>query len=126
MAEKLDLAKPESLLASKASQEAVKSPDYLSVYANNVHLAASVFDFALTFGEMTEESKNGRTIINQKVRVILSKEMTKVLLALLQTNIQGYEEQFGEIVLPRPADAAKKQGGGKSVIAQGVARHKSK
>jgi len=101
-----NLIEATGLLINKKKQPNVKSPDFISIYANNVQLEGSVFDFALSFGEMTPEIKNGMHVVNQKARVILSKEMTKVLSALLNANIAAYEKQFGEIVLPRPAGGA--------------------
>lgn len=123
MGDNRKLVSAESLLLKKDRQETVKSPEYISIYSNNIQLMASVFDFSLTFGEMTDEVIGGQAVVNQKARVILSKEMTKVLWALLDTNIKSYESQFGEILLPQPTKSTAKKAA-LPPIAQGVARRK--
>jgi hypothetical protein len=90
------------LLIDKTGQASRKAEGYITIYANNVQLTASVFDFSLTFGEITDEKQDDKNVISQKARVILSKEMTKVLAVLLGRNVSAYEEIYGEIVLPNP------------------------
>jgi hypothetical protein len=100
-----------SVLIDKSQQATEKSPDFMAIYANNVHMGISLFDFSLIFGEVTDAEKDGKVVVNQKVRVILSKEMAKVLSALLAQNVAAYEEEYGTIVVPQPkaklASAAK-------------------
>jgi hypothetical protein len=98
------------VLINKKEQAVRKSDDFQRIYANNVHLSASIFDFSLTFGEITDdETPEGKSIVEQSVRIVLSKEMTKVLSALLDTNIKAYEEHYGEIVVTKPKQPTKEQ-----------------
>lgn len=93
------------ILIDKTLQKAERSPDYQSVYSNNIHLSVSLFDFSLVFGEITDDrSDNGMNVVNQKVRVVLSKEMTKVLWRLLDRNLAAYEKQYGQINIPVRVD----------------------
>ncbi len=96
-----------TLLIDKSKQLTKQSSDYMNVYANNVHMAMSLFDASLIFGEIVGEEVDGKNVVNQKVRIILSKEMTKVLAELLVRNVRAYEAQFGEIVVPQPQPKPK-------------------
>ena len=99
-----------AVLINKQEQATKQSDDFVRIYSNNIHLSASIFDFSLVFGEITDEqTEDGKSIVEQKARVILSKEMTKVLLALLDANIKAYEEQFGEIIIPKPKKQLTKE-----------------
>lgn len=97
------------VLIDKNEQSTRQKEGFINIYANNVHLTASIFDFSLTFGEITGEKQDGKNLVEQKARVILSKEMTKVLAELLAGNIKAYEEQFGEIKIPTPLKPTKEQ-----------------
>lgn len=97
------------VLINKDDQITVKSDDFISIYANNVHLRISIFDFSITFGEVTDDKQDGKNIVKQKAKIILTKEMTKVLLALLGSNVKAYEDTFGEIIIPIPQDGEAKE-----------------
>jgi hypothetical protein len=108
------------IFIDKNEQATKQSADFVNVYANNVHLSASMFDFSLTFGEVTEEKRGEQNVVNQKVRIILSKEMTKVLMMLLSENVKAYENEFGEIKIPTQTKPAKEQ----EVLASAARRKK--
>ncbi len=108
------------ILINKDEQSTTESPDFINIYSNNVHLTASIFDFSLIFGEITGEKQDGKNLVKQKARVILSKELTKVLAQLLVANVKAYEEQFGEIKLPTPQAQTKEQ----QVLASAARRKK--
>lgn len=74
-------------------------PNFMKVYANNVGLGASQWDMNLTFGEIIGQHEDGKPIIEQKVKVNMSKEFMKALTNLLSANLAAYEKKFGVIKL---------------------------
>ena len=74
----------------------VDSPNFVKIYSNNIQMTITLWDMSLMFGEIGE-TKDGKVTIEQKVKVNLSKEMTKALSNLLNRNLAAYESQFGEI-----------------------------
>lgn len=100
---------PANVLGKKSEQLREKSPEFISVYANNVGIAMSNWDFITTFGRTIE--REGEPVIQERVEVIMSKELAKVLALLMANNLQDYEEQFGEIKIP---DLSKFQVSGKN------------
>jgi hypothetical protein len=64
------------------------------VYANAVQAMAAPFDMQLRFGVNSSGSSGGLAWILQ---VALSPQLCKVLVVLLQQQLQGYETTFGEI-----------------------------
>jgi hypothetical protein len=90
---------PKHALASGEEQIREYSPDFVKRYANHANVSISLWDVALTFGEI-EGERDGKAVISQTVRVNMSKELAKVLLALLGQHLFAYESEIGEIVLP--------------------------
>jgi flagellar protein FlaG len=78
-------------------------PEYREGYANSVQIRASVWDFLLTFGTMTQLAQD-KLQINNFQGIYLSPQQAKALAGLLGQNIAQYESAFGEIKLdPRGA-----------------------
>jgi hypothetical protein len=73
------------------------APDFKNIYANFVQAQFSAFDFSLMIGEMMGPGSDGKTMIQQKVRVVMSPMEIKIMLTLLTKGVQQYEKQFGEI-----------------------------
>lgn len=74
------------------------APDYREGYANSVQIRASLWDFCLVFGTITQTAPESVVIRNFQ-GVYLSPPQAKALLNLLQQNISQYESAFGEIRL---------------------------
>jgi len=87
-----------------ASKEQVIISDEASVYSNSVKLQISFYDFVLVFGEKTQNS------INEKVKVAMSPQHTKVLTNLLNHYIEEYENKFGVIQIPKEITDKQKAG----------------
>lgn len=87
-------------LTDTGGQKYVIDQSFERVYANNVQFSMSVWDANLTFGEIVGEDQDGATVILQKIKVNMSKEMAKVLMFILEKNIGIYETKAGEISLP--------------------------
>ncbi|CAN5708149.1 hypothetical protein BH20ACI3_BH20ACI3_03300 [soil metagenome] len=56
------------------------------------------WDLGIPFGEIIGE-KDGKPLIEETVRVIITREIAKVMSVILQNHIELYESQFGEIKL---------------------------
>jgi hypothetical protein len=83
----------------------LNAPDYRENYANSVQVRVNVWDFFLVFGTLQQQSENQVEVKNFQ-GIYLSPQQAKALLAILQQNVVGYENAFGEIKLdPRMAAA---------------------
>jgi len=76
----------------------VNAPDYRENYANSVQVRVNVWDFFLVFGTLQQQSETQVEVRNFQ-GVYLSPQQAKALLAILQQNVVGYENAFGEIKL---------------------------
>jgi hypothetical protein len=77
---------------------AVQSPQYVSVYANNVQVTTNYFDTAMIFSEMLGAQENVLSV-EQKVRVVISLPQLKLLALSLIQQIDAYEKRFTAIQL---------------------------
>lgn len=111
-----------------------RSDQYLKIYANSVNMGVSLWDINLTFGEIVGE-EDGQPVVEQKVKVNMSKEFAKAVLNLLKLNIGQYEEQFGEIqLINQRADEIQQQAlaeadnekTAKKRVAKGAAKKKAR
>lgn len=66
------------------------------VYANNVGLQMSPFDFKLVFGEVKNADEH-EFRVRDKVVVYVSPQHVKSLIALLIRNIKRYESSYGKL-----------------------------
>jgi len=90
-------------LPTQPNVKLMNSPDYREGYANSVQMRVNIWDFFLVFGTLQQQSETNVEIRNFQ-GVYLSPQQAKALLGLLQQNIAGYENAFGEIKLdPRMA-----------------------
>lgn len=90
---------PAGATTSSTTQIRNKASDFKQVYANNVQIGFSSFDMGLTFGQITGE-EDGKTVIEETVRILMPRELGKLLAGLLMQNVISYEQQFGEIKIP--------------------------
>jgi hypothetical protein len=75
-----------------------KTPDYRENYANSVQVRASLWDFVLLFGIISQAAPDNVAIQNFQ-GIYLSPPQAKALLNVLQQNVNQYESAFGEIRL---------------------------
>lgn len=90
---------PEEAFAKSTDQIRVRTERFRQLYANNMQVGFSSWDLAITFGEITGE-QDGKPVIEETVRVIMTREIAKVLSTILKNHIDIYEEHFGELKLP--------------------------
>jgi hypothetical protein len=76
-----------------------RSPDYRSIYVNNVKFGITAFEFSIIFAEIAE-TPEAQLYIDQKAKIIMSPVHAKLFADVLLANIKNFEAQFGEIKLP--------------------------
>jgi Protein of unknown function (DUF3467) len=82
---------------------AARSETYAKLYANAANIEVTPWDFKLIFGEL---KRSGTTFsIEQHFEVAMSPQHAKALSNLLNQNLREYEQQIGEIKLPRVPEA---------------------
>jgi Protein of unknown function (DUF3467) len=78
-----------------------KSSPFTSVYANNVQVEATPWDFKMSFGEVDKVEGN-KVFVSETVKVTISPTQMKALVKVLQNTLVQYEAQVGEIKVPQP------------------------
>ncbi len=104
-------------LRNAADQQNVRADNFVKVYANNVIIGATNWDMSITFGEILGLGENGQPVVEQKVKVNLTREFMKAFSNLLAANVQAYEDKFGDVDFEKifaitddmEANAAKKR-----------------
>jgi flagellar protein FlaG len=90
-------------LPTQPNVKLANSSEYREGYANSVQMRVNIWDFFLVFGTLQQQSETQVEIRNFQ-GIYLSPQQAKALLGLLQQNVAGYENAFGEIKLdPRMA-----------------------
>ncbi|MGB7201471.1 MAG: DUF3467 domain-containing protein [Pyrinomonadaceae bacterium] len=84
-------------LRSYRTQTNISGDNFVKIYTNNVGFGATNWDTSLIFGEIMGLDENGNPVVEQKVKVNMTREFMKALSNLLATNVKEYEEKFGEI-----------------------------
>ncbi len=76
----------------------IQDPEYREHYANSVQVRVNVWDFFLVFGTLQQQTESHVEVKNFQ-GIYLSPQQAKALMAILQQNVTGYENAFGEIKL---------------------------
>ena len=76
----------------------LQTPDYRETYSNSVQVRVSVWDFQLSFGQVSSEAPNEVTVRNHQ-SIFLSPQQAKALWNLLGQNLAQYEQAFGTLNL---------------------------
>jgi hypothetical protein len=79
--------------------EIIAASGYRQIYANNVALRATNWDFLLDFGKIISSSAD-KLVVESEVGVYLSPQQAKALLMSLGATIKEYEKVAGEIPGP--------------------------
>ncbi|MDP2997366.1 MAG: DUF3467 domain-containing protein [Bryobacterales bacterium] len=82
--------------------EVSNGPFYRENYANSVQVRASLWDFFLSFGLISQTAPDAVQISNFQ-GVYLSPQQAKALLNVLQQHVSQYETAFGELKLEQQA-----------------------
>jgi hypothetical protein len=74
-----------------------KGPAFVSIYANNVELNVSPWDFRFRLGHIIEATDESVSI-EETAHVYMSPQHAKAFLKVLSGTLQRYEDKFGPIV----------------------------
>jgi len=85
-------------IPSQPNIKLVSAPEYRENYANSVQVRVNVWDFFLVFGTLQQQTEAQVEVKNFQ-GIYLSPQQAKALMAILQQNVSGYENAFGEIKL---------------------------
>lgn len=79
-------------------REVTKSPDFLSIYTNDIQIQTSPWDLRISMGIIADISGDP-PIVNVKhlADVNMSPQLAKKVAKILTDQLDIYEEQFGEI-----------------------------
>ncbi len=73
-----------------------RSPQYQSVYVNQLREGMSTWDFQITFGRITEVAP-GTPSIEEQFTAVLAPEYVKAVLGALTESVRLFEEKIGPI-----------------------------
>lgn len=96
---------PANAFANAEEQLRERTDRFRQVYANNMRVNMSTWDLGITFGEIIGD-RDGQPIIEETVRVLMTKEIAKVLQMILKGHIEAFEAQYGEIKIPIAPESA--------------------
>lgn len=94
---------PKAVFAKSSDQLRVRTDRFRQLYANNMAIGFSSWDIGITFGEIIGE-KDGQPVIEETVKVLMTREIAKVMAKILTNHVAAYEAQFGEIRIPLTDD----------------------
>lgn len=98
--QKNELEIPKTALAKAQDQKRIRTDRFKSIYSNNMQVGISMWDMAITFGEIVGE-EDGKVIVEELVQVKMTRELVKVLASILLANIKQFEAQTGvQIAIP--------------------------
>ena len=79
------------------------SPNFTSLYVNDVHVMITPWDFRLRLGQLESvDSEKNEAVVTVLADLRLSPQHTKKLVQILTKQLEAYEAQLGSI--PQPAD----------------------
>lgn len=95
-----------SIITALEQQERRQAEDYFTVYANNLAISFTTWDMALIFGEIVGLNPEGKPMIEEIGKVIMTREFAKLVAQILSLNIVAYEKKFGPIEMRHYAPPA--------------------
>lgn len=84
-------------------REVRRSPNFVSLYANDVQVQTTPWDVRLILGEIGIEETDGRQVVHvqQTAELRMSLQLAKRLILIITEQLVGYEENFGPIPQPK-------------------------
>ena len=97
-----DGKEPTEIVRANVNREALKSDQFVSIYANDTQFQVSPWDVRLVFGVIDElPTKERPTILVQTLaEVRMSPQHAKKVTMVLLEQLKAYEENVGPIPLP--------------------------
>jgi|SRR5579863_3822422 len=102
--DKIDKAKPAFGPKQPVKRELKQSPDFRTLYANDIQVQTTPWDLRLTFGQMkapTEPTAPPRIEVTEVSEVFMSPQLAKKMALIIIEQLRSYEEAVGEIPLPK-------------------------
>src|SRR5438105_9051678 len=78
----------------------IRDEDFTSLYANNVHFEASVWDLKLLFGLLDQSKGQGNATIEQHTTVNVPWAQAKIMAYFLVVNVVLHESENGSMRIP--------------------------
>jgi|ERR1017187_8960611 hypothetical protein len=80
-----------------------RSPEFFSIYANDIQVQVSPWDMRFILGEVTDPIETAEHVvtIRQLAELRISPQLAKSLSVILIDQLRKYEENFGQIPGPR-------------------------
>jgi len=88
------------ITAASGKPQRVRTPDFVTRYANGVIIVNTQFDIQLIFGHMTFEP-NEKFVVNEHTLLTMSPAHAKSLFELLGSRLMDWEKNFGKIELKK-------------------------
>jgi len=76
-----------------------RSKDYSVVYSNFVQCGFTAWDIRVNFG-LVGLSETGQPTMTEQVAVVLTPQMAKALVGVLNGHVKAYERDNGEVQMP--------------------------
>ncbi len=97
---------PDHVRVTKRTKEAAESrqvlvrreqsPTFQAVYANNVQISVSFYDFKILFGEVVGVGDESISVMD-RVSVSMSPEQAQSVHRMLEAQLATYRQRFGDI-----------------------------
>lgn len=87
-------------VTAKVEDQVRLRSDFRSIYANSVAIGTSPWDMWIVFGEITGRKVDGKPVIEETIKVSMTREVVKVFAHILANSIAAYEKLNGEIKVP--------------------------
>jgi hypothetical protein len=90
-----EMASPQAV----AKRENIKSPEFFSIYANDVQVQTTPWDMHLTLGTIDSVTRSDQPVaqIQQMGELRISVQLAKILTKIMADQLQAYEQRFGAI-----------------------------
>ena len=99
---------------------AVRSPDFVSLYINNTRFGFSKWDIQMICGRVSVTAIQNLNPVEELAVIAMSPQHAKAVLKALEKNIEIYEAEHGEIIIPKDKPETKE----KEVLASASRRKK--
>ncbi len=86
-----------------------RSPEFVSLYINNTRFGFSKWDIQMICGRVSVTTVKNQKAVEELAVIAMSPQHAKAVLNALEGNIKIYEEEYGEIIMPKDAPITKEQ-----------------
>ena len=101
-------------------QDVKRASDFVSLYINSTRFGYTKWDVQMICGRITVTMDKTQNPIEELAVIAMSPEHAKAVLIALTVNIKSYEDEHGEIIIPKDKPETKE----KEVLASASRRKK--